>query len=47
MYPGSWSLSQTLSRKDNDIQNGVNDNVITATSIMKILGMHIDSQIKF
>ena len=33
--------------KDNDLQIEVNDNVITATSTMKILGMHIDSKLNF
>ena len=33
--------------KDNDLQIEVNDNVITATSTMKILGMHIDSKFNF
>ena len=33
--------------KDNDLQIEVNDNVITATSTMKILGIHIDSKLNF
>ena len=33
--------------KDNDLQIEVSDNVITATSTMKILGMHIDSKLNF
>ena len=33
--------------KDNDLQIEVNDNVIRATSIMKILGIHIDSKLNF
>ena len=33
--------------KDNDLQIEVNDDVITATSTMKILGIHIDSKLNF
>ena len=33
--------------KDNDLQIEVNDTVITATSTMKILGIHIDSKLNF
>ena len=33
--------------KDNDLQIEVNDNVITATSAMKISGIHIDSKLNF
>ena len=33
--------------KDNDIEIEVNDNVITATSTMKILCIHIDSKLNF
>ena len=34
-------------QKDNDLQIEVNDNVIKATSTMKILGIHIDSKPNF
>ena len=33
--------------KDNDLQIVVNDNVITATSTLKILGIHTDSKLNF
>ena len=33
--------------KDNDLQIEVNDKVITATSTMKMLGIHIDSKLNF
>ena len=33
--------------KDNDLQIEVNDNLITATSLMKILSIHIDSKLNF
>ena len=34
-------------RPKNDLQIEVNDNVITATSSMEILGTHIDSKLNF
>ena len=34
-------------QKDNDLQIQVNDNVITATSTMKILGIHFESKLNF
>ena len=33
--------------KDNDVQIEVNNNVITATSTMKILGIYIDNKLNF
>ena len=38
-------LISSNGQKDNDLQIEVNDNVITATSIMKILCMHIDDKL--
>ena len=40
-------LISSNAQKVNDFQIEVNDNIITATSTMKILGIHIDSKRNF
>ena len=40
-------LISSNATKDNDLQIEVNDNVIPATSTMKIFGIHIDSKLNF